>query len=146
MVATFPVDPERPDAISTPPPNDDDNRIDPERLFDTYGITPLPLALGRAPHDLLRAYENWSDLLSQWLHLDAEPWLPVGSIGPLMILGHYLPPRKQPSLLPPWMSGRAMVQEDSYRKIAADLRESHAQALRHSYEAPRSRLPESAPQ
>src|SRR5580658_1233770 len=130
MVATLPLDPDRPAAKSSPPPPDDDSRMDPERLFDTYGITPLPLSIARVPLDLLRAYENWSDLLSEWPDLDAEPWLPVGSIGPLMILGHYLPPRKQPALLPPWMSGRALVQEDAYRKIAADLRESRGQALR----------------
>ena len=146
MVAALPLDTEYPADNSLLPLADDDGRTDPERLFETCGITPLPLSLGRVPLDVLRAYENWSDLLSEWPDLNAEPWLPVGSIGPLLILGHYLPPGKQPALLPPWMSGRAMVQEESYRKVAADLRESRAQALRHSYEPPRTRPPDSAPQ
>jgi hypothetical protein len=117
-------------------PPDGEGRIDLERLFDTYGIAPLPLSAGRVPLDLVRAYHNWCDLLSAWPELDDEPWLPVGSIGPLLILGHYLPQRKQAAILPPWISGRALVQEDVYRKIAASLRESHAQNLHHSYEAP----------
>lgn len=124
----------------------EDGRIDFERLFDTYGITPLPLGMRRVPQDLLRAYQNWSDMLSAWPDLDQEPWLPVGSVGPVLILGHYLPPNKQAALLPPWMSGRALVQEDVYRKIAAELRESHVNNVRHSYEAPlHKKLPETAP-
>src|SRR5208283_5458104 len=84
-------------------PSFDGDRMDLERLFDTYGITPLPLGMRRVPQDLLRAYQNWSDLLSVWPDLEGEPWLPVGAVGPLLILGHYLPPNKQPALLPPWM-------------------------------------------
>ena len=116
-----------------------------ERLFDTYGVVPLPLSLGRVPLDLLRAYHNWADYLALWPDLDAEPWLPVGSIGPLLILGHHAPPQKQPALLPSWMSGRALVEKEAYQKIAADLRENHAQNLRHNYEPPSKRLPEKAP-
>ena len=120
--------------------------MDLERLFDTYGITPLPLGLKRVPLDLLRSYQNWSDSLGVWPELESEPWLPVGSIGPLLILGHYQPPRKQPALLPPWISGRAIVSEEIYRKIAGDLRDNHAQNSRHNYEAPASnRLPAEAP-
>ena len=145
---TFAVD--RPAVKAVPPisadPSQDDGRLDFERLFDTYGITPLPLGMRRVPLDLLRAYQNWSDLLSVWPDPDIEPWLPVGSVGPLLILGHYLPPQKQASLLPPWMSGRALVQEDIYRKISAELRESHAKNVRHNYEAPlHKKLPEAAP-
>ncbi|HZZ56784.1 MAG TPA: ATPase, T2SS/T4P/T4SS family [Opitutaceae bacterium] len=110
--------------------------IDFERLFDTYGITPMPLGTARIPLDLIRAYQNWSDFLGGGPDLAEEPWLPVGSIGPLLILGHYQPPRKQPALLPPWFSGRALVPEDSYRRIAAELRDRQAQNLRHSYDPP----------
>lgn len=130
-------------AADPPPP---DEPLDLERLFDTYGMIPLPLGLRRVPLDLVRAYQNWCDLLGNSPDLDSEPWLPVGSIGPLLILGHHQPPRGQPALLPPWMSGRALVQEDTYRKIAGDLRVSSVQNFRHTYEAPaRRQLPESAP-
>jgi len=143
MSATLTPPPERHPAK---PPAAEGTRLDFERLFDTYGIVPLPLSLGRVPLDLVRAYHNWSDLLGTWPELDEEPWLPVGSIGPLLILGHYQPPRKQPALLPPWMSGRALVEEDAYRKVAADLRESHEQGLTHRYEAPaKGRPPPEAP-
>ena len=150
MAQTLTLEADRPATKAAPAipadPPPDAGRLDFERLFDTYGISPLPLGMRRVPLDLLRAYQNWSDLLSAWPDLDSDPWLPVGSVGPLLILGHYLPPQKQPALLPPWMSGRALVQEDVYRKISAELRESHARNLRHNYEAPAQRkLKETAP-
>jgi type II secretory ATPase GspE/PulE/Tfp pilus assembly ATPase PilB-like protein len=117
-----------------------------ERLFEDGGITPLPLSLGRLPLDLVRAYVNWCDFLSAWPDLDAEPWLPVGAIGPLLILGHYAPGEEAPALLPSWMSGRALIEEATYRRIASDLRESRVQNLRHSYEAPAARPPALPPE
>jgi len=140
---------ERPAGKPAPPAAEQANgdaRLDLERLFDTYGIAPLPLSLGRIPLDLVRAYHNWCDLLGTWPELETEPWLPVGSVGPLLILGHHQPPRKQPAILPPWVSGRALVQEETYRKVADILRESRLQNLHHSYEAPaQRRLPDSPP-
>src|SRR5580658_774239 len=100
------------------------------RLFEEANLVPMPLSLGHIPLDILRAYENWCDHLQTWLDLDAEPWLPVGAIGPLLILGHYNP-GEQPALLPAWMSGRAIIREESYRKFADDLRESHKQKRVH---------------
>ena len=118
-----------------------------ERLFDTYGVAPMPLAPRRIPLDILRAYESWADLLGAWPDLAEEPWLPVGAIGPLLILGHYQAPRRQPALLPEWISGRAIVQEDTYRRIAADLRDSRAQGLGNRYDPPaQARLPGAAPE
>jgi type II secretory ATPase GspE/PulE/Tfp pilus assembly ATPase PilB-like protein len=130
-------------AVPVPEPT---GRLDLERLFDTYGMTPLPLSLGRVPLDLLRTYDNWCDLLGTRPDPDLTPWLPVGSVGPLLILGHYAPPGGQPALLPPWMSGRALIEEEVYRKIANDLRASRLQNLSHNYESPpRRQLPEAAP-
>ncbi len=139
--ALAPATPHR-DAPSEGAPGTD--RVDIERLFDTYGITPMPLASRRIPLDILRAYENWCEKLGIWLDPGSEPWLPVGSVGPLMILGHYQPPKKQPSLLPPWMSGRSLVPEETYRRIAADLADSRA-ATAVRPEAPRAVLPETPP-
>ncbi|MGH7996466.1 MAG: GspE/PulE family protein [Opitutaceae bacterium] len=148
MVASAPPAPVRP--IGRPPPASsspgEQVRLDLERLFDTYGVVPLPLATGHVPLDLLRMYENWADMLSSGPALESEPWLPVGAIGPLLILGHYLPPDKQPALLPPWMSGRALIEEGAYRKIADELRKSRGQNLHHSYEAPaQTILPDARP-
>ena len=146
MVSTIPPSPALAAAASVAEPLESEACLDAERLFDTFGVVPLPLGIGRVPLDLLRAYQNWCDLLGEQPNLEEEPWLPVGSVGPLLILGHYLPPRRQAALLPPWISGRAMVQEASYRRVAADLRESQKQNLRHNYEPPlHRRLPEAAP-
>lgn len=117
----------------------------PERLFEDSGVTPMPLARGRVPSDLVRAYLNWCDLLQAWPDPAEEPWLPVGSVGPLLILGHHAP-GGQPALLPAWMSGRAQVDEAAYRQIAEKLAESRAHGGGHSYEAPpRRRPPAEAP-
>jgi len=149
MISAAPPVPDRPAAWLPRPPSaaspPDSDRPDLERLFDTYGIAPLPLSPARLPLDLVRAYNNWADFLSEWPELDADPWLPVGSIGPLLILGHYAHPDRQAALLPHWMSGRALVEEETYRRISRDLRESRAQNLLHSYEAPPRRPPESPP-
>ncbi len=112
--------------------------------LDEVRLAPLPLSLGRIPLDLLRTYHNWSHHLQAWPDLASAPWLPVGAIGPLLILGHY-DPQAQPALLPPWMSGRALIREDIYHKIAENLGESRAQNPSHSYETPRHRLPETPP-
>jgi type IV pilus assembly protein PilB len=134
-------------AAPRPEPPDCDHRLDLERLFDTWGIAPLPFAAGRVPLDLLRAYLNWASLRATWPELETEPWLPVGSLGPLLILGHYQPPLKQPALLPVWMSGRALIDEGAYRRIAEELRRCRAQNLLLSGEAPaRPVLPAERPE
>lgn len=150
MVASAPPAPVRPPVRAVTPsaaagPNEH-ARLDLERLFDTYAVVPTPLSNTRVPLDLLRMYQNWADLLSSWPELESEPWLPVGAIGPLLILGHYLPPDRQPALLPPWMSGRALIEEAAYRKIAEELRKLRGQNLHHSYDAPaHPTLPEARP-
>ena len=59
MVSAALRDPVRP---SSPPASAEseggDGRVDLERLFDTYGVSPLPLSLGRVPLDLIRAYQT----------------------------------------------------------------------------------------
>lgn len=114
-----------------------------DRLFDTYGMTPMPVGMRRVPLDLLRAYQNWCDFLKSWPDLAEEPWLPIGSLGPLLILGHYRPPDRQRALLPPWMSARALVPEEAYRRIAAEL--GAGRNLRHNYEPPSKPPPEGPP-
>ena len=145
MVSAAPPLPDR-QPPRPPAPRPEGDRPDLERLFDTYGLTPLPLAPARLPLDLVRAYNNWADFLGEWPELDEEPWLPVGAIGPLLILGHYAQPDRQAALLPSWMSGRALIEEETYRRIARDLRDTRAQNLRHSYEAPPKRPPAAAPE
>jgi type II secretory ATPase GspE/PulE/Tfp pilus assembly ATPase PilB-like protein len=138
---SLPLAPLHPPAAPVP----ESERPDPEHLFESQGITPLPLSPGRLPLDLVRAYNNWADFLATWPELDAEPWLPVGSIGPLLILGHYAPSDRAAALLPAWMSGRALIEEETYRRIAGTLGASHTQDLRHSYEAPPHRPPAARP-
>ena len=134
MTTLAPPPPGRPPAPALP--DEEDHDFDLERFFDTYGVVPMPLNGVGVPLDLIRAYQSWANMLSTWPELDTEPWLPVGSIGPLLILGHYRKPRKQPALLPEWMSGRALIDEAVYRKIAEQLRRARTENLLATYEPP----------
>ncbi|HEX3728180.1 MAG TPA: hypothetical protein VHV47_00115, partial [Opitutaceae bacterium] len=45
-------------------PDEEDHDFDLERFFDTYGVVPMPLNGVGVPLDLVRAYHNWSNMLS----------------------------------------------------------------------------------
>ena len=122
--------------------------LDLEKLFEREAIVPMPLATEKLPVDILRAYMAWADLLGAWPDQSEEPWVPVGAVGPIMILGHYRP-REQPVLLPRWVSGRAQITEAIYRRFQAELveaKERESNGHKAAYERPpKARLPNVPP-
>lgn len=57
--------------------------------FGSNGIYPVSLNSASIYDRALCLYVQWLDLLSATFRSNEEPWLPVGRVGPLLVLGHY---------------------------------------------------------
>lgn len=53
----------------------------------------------------------------------SEPWLPVGSIGPLIILGHYNPSFTETWGIPDFLCVRVVIDQNLYVKVHEDLQQ-----------------------
>lgn len=66
--------------------------------FERRGIYPVMLARSMVSEVGIDLYVQWLDLLSLPYRAEAQPWLPVGRLGPLLMLGHFDP--AAPAMLP----------------------------------------------
>ena len=53
---------------------------------------------------------------------EGEPWLPVGKLGPLLIMGHYNPSATGLWQIPEPFVVKTLILQDAYRTLAEDLR------------------------
>ena len=51
-----------------------------------------------------------------------EPWMPVATLGPLLILGHYNPASQSAWGIPDFLCVRVVIERDVYMSISEDLR------------------------
>ena len=54
--------------------------------------------------------------------LSGEPWIPVGTVGPLMVLGHYNPVATEQWNIPDVFCLKVLVEQIERRAIAAEAR------------------------
>lgn len=74
------------------------NHEDARRDFTGSGCYPIALAEASLSVNAIARYARWQ----QWMDWDFEasgsPWLPVGAVGPLLVLGHFNPREVVPPL------------------------------------------------
>ncbi len=109
-------------------------------------VYPVRLSDGAVSHDAFAWYLRWADWLGLRTAADREPWLPVGHVGPALVLGHSRPGLLKPPLPPPCFQPVLLTEED-YGRLHAHCLESLAAAGRPCWDdgtlvAPRSMFPE----
>lgn len=57
---------------------------------------PVELTAASICGPALHLYVQWLDLIGARFNPDATPWLPVGRVGPMLVLGHFLPETPPP--------------------------------------------------
>ena len=82
-------------------------------------ITPVALEISSAPSDALGMFAAWVKAFEECIP-DDESWMPVGRVGPIVILGHYAPETATPTRFPMWPFGLVKIPETTYRQISAD--------------------------
>lgn len=64
--------------------------------FEQGGLYPVSLTVGAPPQDVLSLHARWLGACRKTFRGQPHPWVPVGRVGPALILGH-----DQPGLVPP---------------------------------------------
>ncbi len=70
-----------------------------EDVRNAYGrqrLYPVALASGSVHDGALQLHAQWSDIASLRFRASDAPWLPVGRVGPMLVLGHCHPSQKPP--------------------------------------------------
>jgi type II secretory ATPase GspE/PulE/Tfp pilus assembly ATPase PilB-like protein len=87
-----------------------------EELSSQYGIMPiqLPRSTCSVPAETL---------LRQLGRMTAveQPWLPVGTIGPILIVGHHDPRHQECWGVPPFLTVRVLIAPEQYQSVMKDL-------------------------
>lgn len=102
------------------------NGEDVRSAFGRQKLYPVSLAEGAAFRPAFELYRQWLDLIDTRFQADAEPWLPVGRVGPLPILGHWQPTSATP--LPPNWFQPVLLREADYDRHLARCQTYFAQA------------------
>lgn len=89
------------------------------RLLNARLVT-APLNLRSVPQDVARHYLAWvASFADERNHKDR--WVPVGRLGPLIILGHFAPSLAPTPAIPSWAFGFCQIPEPVYRAVLRDL-------------------------
>ncbi len=91
-----------------------------EWLAGKFGI--LPYVASR-PGLTVQAESVFRDLAAERHEKEEQPWLPVGSVGPLLIAGHYNPAAATAWGIPDAFTIRVLLSQQQYAGFAAVLAE-----------------------
>ena len=97
-----------------------DNSIPPDILFSKHRILPLPNGIERVPQEAAYRFQCWCDFLGVSLHSLIEPWIPIGNIGPVLLLAHHDPLATE-MVLPRWFCGLFNISRENYLALQRDL-------------------------
>jgi type IV pilus assembly protein PilB len=103
----------------------------------------LPVAIDdvNIHQDVLGLYFNY--LANQRVQFAAltEPWLPIGAVGPILVMAHDDPSAESTLPVPDWLVQKVSVSQEDYSRLHAHIA-AKAQAPLTSLPAPRKRRPE----
>ena len=88
-----------------------------EQLARKSGLLPVKLPRSACPVDaegILRKLGR--------MPKEEEPWMPVATLGPLLILGHYNPASSGTWGIPDFLCVRVVIEREAYLSISEDLR------------------------
>ncbi|MGA0176725.1 MAG: hypothetical protein ACO3L2_08365, partial [Chthoniobacterales bacterium] len=91
-----------------------------EWLAGKFGILPY---IANRPSVSVQAENVFRQLAAESLGLEDEPWLPVGSLGPLLIIGHYDPAARAKWGVPDAFTIPVLLEQRQYRGYAEVLAE-----------------------
>ena len=88
-----------------------------EQVARKSGLLPVKLPRSACPVDaegILRKLGR--------MPKEQEPWMPVATLGPLLILGHYNPASSGTWGIPDFLCLKVVIERDAYFSISEDLR------------------------
>jgi type II secretory ATPase GspE/PulE/Tfp pilus assembly ATPase PilB-like protein len=121
-----------------------DNSVPPDILFSKHRILPLPNGIERVPQEAAYRFQCWCDFLGVSIRSLIEPWIPIGNIGPVLLLAHYDPFATE-MVLPRWFCGRFNISRENYLALQRDLNDMEEDPISLQYERPAKNWPGSAP-
>lgn len=104
--------------------------------FMSQRVYPIALASASVYSSAIQLYAQWLDLIGIKFETADPPWLPVGRVGPMLVLGHYQPGVAAP--LPASWYQPVWLRKDEYERhlrLCAPLIESAAKPDWNSDEA-----------
>jgi general secretion pathway protein E len=121
-----------------------DAALPPEILFSEHHVMPLPSAVERVPQEAAWRFQCWCDFLGISDRSLVEPWIPIGSIGPVLLLAHYDPFCTE-TVLPRWFCGLFHVSRENYQSLKMDLKRIVDNTFSLDYKVPDKHWPAEAP-
>lgn len=88
-------------------------------------ITPLPVEMASVPSDAMSMYAAWANAFMDTTAPE-DMWVPVGRVGPIVILGHHSPDSISPPAFPLWAFGLVKIPEQVHRALRCDAERSLA--------------------
>ena len=108
----------RPGSVDSPPPDPATAFLTPEAEDASEAAALMPLRLLRATTTM--PAETMVRHLGRLPHT-AEPWLPLATLGPLLIVGHYDPASSDTWGLPSFLIIRTRLSQSDYAAVGQDL-------------------------
>jgi len=89
-------------------------------------IVPLPVDLATIPQELLDMYRHWVGTYFAYMDgtTDLKMWVPVGRVGPLLVLGHSAPDNPDECPIPSfplWAFGLAKISRETHEHLAEQV-------------------------
>lgn len=107
-------------------------------------LLPARLESGAIPSDAFNLYFNWLERSGATFDPQSSPWLPMGHVGPIMILAHSAPASALEPAWPAWIAQYVTVSTADYDKLHA-MTSHRADSNFPSWQVPDLALPENRP-
>jgi type II secretory ATPase GspE/PulE/Tfp pilus assembly ATPase PilB-like protein len=125
-------------------PGSVDGSLSPDILFSKHRILPLPNGVDRVPQEAAYRFQCWCDFLGISIRSLVEPWIPIGNIGPVLLLAHH-DPFAEEMVLPRWFCGLFNISRENYLALQRDLNGMEEDAISLHYDRPVKSWPGTAP-
>jgi type II secretory ATPase GspE/PulE/Tfp pilus assembly ATPase PilB-like protein len=84
-----------------------------DAAFNDRRVIPLTTLRDVPSNDTLKLYFAWCERLGAPFESSKHPWVPVGQVGPVLVIAHCKIDAHCP--FPPWVAQRAVIKDSSYR-------------------------------
>ncbi len=110
-------------------------------------LTALPAKLDVAAigHDAINLYFNWLSLRERTFNALERPWVPVGCVGPILVLAHEAVNDSAYTPVPSYLAQHLLVSSADYEKALAFVSAKIVDGMMVSFDAPKNVAPQDRP-
>ena len=102
-------------------------------LYDTKGIYPFGLSSSGLDVDVFKLWFVWAKNRERVFAPEALPWVPVGRVGPILILGHCQPDKAEVPILPEGLFQPVLLTAQAYNQQLRALSQLYTGATEKNY-------------